>query len=211
MPQLYQYEIFFRAHDAMWHQGITKVVARIQERHTWPVIRRIVGQYVSQCQKVRDKPGDVRFYHKMTQSGYFDELVQYNLLKICPLWQKQHRYPCDLWSLFEFCWGCALQLWWIRHNHHLSAAAAKLAPACNLTTLLTWPVRSPTNLWRPRKYHRSSKDPRISRAAKWHTSDSVEWILFATYACLGSAFRRGTGQISKIPWSDSRIDSRISI
>ena len=34
MPQLYQHEILFRAHDAMGHQGISKVVARIQERHT---------------------------------------------------------------------------------------------------------------------------------------------------------------------------------
>ena len=35
MPQLYQHEILFRAHDAMGHQGISNVVARIQERPTW--------------------------------------------------------------------------------------------------------------------------------------------------------------------------------
>ena len=72
MPQLYQHEILFRAHDAMGHQGIGKVVARIQERHTWPGIRRTVGEYVSQCltcQQVRDKPGDVRFHLKNIQSG----------------------------------------------------------------------------------------------------------------------------------------------
>ena len=87
MPQLYQHEILFRAHDAMGHQGISKVVARIQERHTWPGIRRSVGRYVSQCltcQQVRDKPGDVRFQLKNIQSGYFNELVQYDHLKICP-------------------------------------------------------------------------------------------------------------------------------
>ena len=75
MPQLYQHEILFRAHDAMGHQGIGKVVARIQERHTWPGIRRTVGEYVSQCltcQQVRDKPGDVRFHLKNIQSGYFN-------------------------------------------------------------------------------------------------------------------------------------------
>ena len=44
MPQLYQHEILFRAHDAMGHQGISKVVDRIQERHTWPGIRRNVGR-----------------------------------------------------------------------------------------------------------------------------------------------------------------------
>ena len=87
MPQLYQLEILFRAHDAMGHQGISKVVARIQERHTWPGIRRSVGRYVGQCltcQQVRDKPGDVRFQLKNIQSGYFNELVQYDHLKICP-------------------------------------------------------------------------------------------------------------------------------
>ena len=87
MPQFYQHEILFRAHDAMGHQGITKVVARIQERHTWPAIRRSVGRYVGQCltcQQVRDKPGDVQFHLKNIQSGYFNELVQYDHLKICP-------------------------------------------------------------------------------------------------------------------------------
>ena len=71
----------------MGHQGISKVVARIQERHTWPGIRRTVGEYVSQCltcQQVRDKPGDVRFHLKNIQSGYFNELVQYDHMKLCP-------------------------------------------------------------------------------------------------------------------------------
>ena len=87
MPQLYQHEFLFRVHDAMGHQGIAKGLARIQERHTWPGICRSVGQYVSQCltcQQVRDKPGDVRFHLKKIQSGYFNELVQYDHLKICP-------------------------------------------------------------------------------------------------------------------------------
>ena len=87
MPQLYQHEILFRALDAMGHQGIGKVVARIQERHTWPGIRRTVGEYVSQCLTcpyVRDKPGDVRFHLKNIQYGYFNELVQYDHMKLCP-------------------------------------------------------------------------------------------------------------------------------
>ena len=80
-PQLYQHEILFRAHDAMGHQGIAKVLARIEEHHTWPGIRRSVGQYMSQCltcHQVRDKRGDVRFHQENFQSGYFNELVQYN-------------------------------------------------------------------------------------------------------------------------------------
>ena len=87
MPQLYQHEILFKAHDAMGHQGIAKVLARIQERHTWPGNRKSVGIYVSQCmtcQQVRDKLGDVRFDLKNIQSGYFNELVQYDHMKICP-------------------------------------------------------------------------------------------------------------------------------
>ena len=87
MPQLYQNEILFRAHDAMGHQGISNVVARIQERHTWSGILRTVGEYVSQCltcQQVRDKPGDVCFHLKNIPSGYFNELVQYDHMKLCP-------------------------------------------------------------------------------------------------------------------------------
>ena len=87
MPQLFQHETIFRAHDAMGHQGISKVVARIQERHTWPGNCRTVGEYVSlclTCQQVRDKPGDVRFHLKNIQSGYFNELVQYDHMKLCP-------------------------------------------------------------------------------------------------------------------------------
>ena len=87
MPQLYQHEILSRAHDVMGHQRIAKVLARIQERHTWLGIRRSVGQYVSQCltsHQVREKPGDVRIHLKLIQSGYFNELVQHDHLKICP-------------------------------------------------------------------------------------------------------------------------------
>ena len=87
MPQLYQHEILFRAHDATGHQGISNVVARIQERHTWPGLRRCIGKYVGQCltcQQVRDKPGDVRFHLKNIQGGYFNELDQNDHLKICP-------------------------------------------------------------------------------------------------------------------------------
>ena len=87
MSQLYQHETLFRAHDAMGHQGISKVVARIQEHHTWPRIRRTVGEYFSQCmtcQQNRDKPGGVRFHLKNNQSGYNSEVFQYYHKKLCP-------------------------------------------------------------------------------------------------------------------------------
>ena len=87
MPQLYQHEIMFSAQDAIGHHGISKVVARIQERHAWPGIRRTVGQYVGQCltcEQERDKPGDVAFHLKNIQSGYFIDLVQYGHMELCP-------------------------------------------------------------------------------------------------------------------------------
>ena len=87
MPQLYQHEILFKTHDAMGHQGIAKILARIQERHTCPGIRRTIGHYASQCikcQQVLDKSGGVRFHLKNIQSGYFNELVQIDHLKVCP-------------------------------------------------------------------------------------------------------------------------------
>ena len=52
----------------------------------WPGFRETIGQYVNQgltCQQVRDKPGEVRFHLRNIQSEYFNELVQYNHLKIC--------------------------------------------------------------------------------------------------------------------------------
>ena len=77
----------FRAHDAMGHQGISKVVARIQERHTWTGIRRSVGRLrwpmPLTCQQVRNKPGDVRFHLK--------EHPEWVLQRISPI-----RSPEDL-------------------------------------------------------------------------------------------------------------------
>ena len=86
MLQLYQHEILFKPHDAMGHQGIAKFPARIQERDTWPAIRRTIEQYVSQCrtcQQIRDKSGEVQFHLKnmvevVLQSGYFNDLAQFD-------------------------------------------------------------------------------------------------------------------------------------
>ena len=106
MPQLYQHDILFKALDAMGHQGIAKVLARIQERHTWPGIRRSVGRYVSQCmtcQHVRDKPGDVPFHLKNFQSGYFNELVKYDHMKICPYHNKNTGILVIIDPFFQVC------------------------------------------------------------------------------------------------------------
>ena len=87
MPQLYQHKILFQAHGAMVHQGIAKVLARVQERRIWPGIRKTIGQYVNECltcQQVHDKTGDVRFHLKNIQSRYFNELLQCYHMEICP-------------------------------------------------------------------------------------------------------------------------------
>ena len=49
IPQLYQHEILYRAHDESGHQGVGKVLARFQERHTWPGIKRDVVCHIMHC------------------------------------------------------------------------------------------------------------------------------------------------------------------
>ena len=49
MPQLYQHEIMYRAHDESGHQGVGKVLARIQERHSWPGFKRDVFNHIKHC------------------------------------------------------------------------------------------------------------------------------------------------------------------
>ena len=39
MPQLQLYEILYRAHDEAGHQGVGKVLSRLQERHTRPSMK----------------------------------------------------------------------------------------------------------------------------------------------------------------------------
>ena len=61
MPQLYQHEILYRAHDESGHQGVVKVLARVQERHTWPGIKRDVVNHIKHCltcQQTKHLPGN---------------------------------------------------------------------------------------------------------------------------------------------------------
>ena len=39
-PQLYYHEIMYSAHEETGHHGVGKVIAWVQERHTWPDIKR---------------------------------------------------------------------------------------------------------------------------------------------------------------------------
>ena len=87
MPELCTNAKFYSVRMMGHQQGISKDLARIQENHTWPGIRRSVGKYVSHfltCQQVRDKPGDVRFHLTTIQSGHFNDLVQCDHMQNCP-------------------------------------------------------------------------------------------------------------------------------
>ena len=202
MPQLYQHEILFRAHEAMGQQGIAKVLARIQERHTWPGIRRSVGQYVSQChtcQQVRDKPGDVRFHLKNIQSGYFNELVQYDHLKICPSDSNNTGILVifDHFSKFAEAVPCShedydavttsrllLQKWFARHG-----------------TPTRMPTRGVQRVHEGIPGHKSHlksgspAHPRPGSATKSNFADPVTGILLASHERLGRALGRRHGSV----------------
>ena len=49
MPQLYQAEVLYRTHDEMGHQGVNKVVARIQQRHDWMGLQLAVNKWINAC------------------------------------------------------------------------------------------------------------------------------------------------------------------
>ena len=68
MTQLNQHEVLYRAHDESGHQGVGKVVARIQERHTW---------------QTKHPAGNPCYLLQSTNSSNFKDLVQFNHLKLC--------------------------------------------------------------------------------------------------------------------------------
>ena len=86
MPQLFQHEILYRAHDESGHQGVGKVLARIQERHTWPGIKRDVVNHIKQCltcQQAKHPEGNPCYPLQSINSSNFNDLVQFEHLKLC--------------------------------------------------------------------------------------------------------------------------------
>ena len=86
MPQLYQHEILYRAHDESRHQGVGKVLARIQERHTWPGIKRDVVNHIKHCltcQQTKHPAGNPCYPLQSINSNNFSDLVQFDHLKLC--------------------------------------------------------------------------------------------------------------------------------
>ena len=86
MPQLYQHEILYRAHDESGHQGVGKVLTRIQERHTWPGIKRDVVNHIKHCltcQQTKHPAGNPCYPLQSINSSNFNDLVQFDHLKLC--------------------------------------------------------------------------------------------------------------------------------
>ena len=86
MPQLFQHEILDRAHDESAHQGLGKVLSRIQERHTWPGIKRDVVNHIKQCltcQKAKHPAGNPCYPLQNINSSNFNDLVRFDHLKLC--------------------------------------------------------------------------------------------------------------------------------
>ena len=86
MPQLYQHEILYRAHDESGHQGVGKVLARVQERHTWPGIKRDIVNHIKHCltcQQTKHPAGNPCYPLQNINSSNFNDLVQFDHLKLC--------------------------------------------------------------------------------------------------------------------------------
>ena len=86
MPQLYQAELMYRAHDEMGHQGINKVVSRIQTRHDWVGLQEAVSKWVNSCpvcQQQKNPIGRLRFELQNIVSSDHNELVQFDHVNVC--------------------------------------------------------------------------------------------------------------------------------
>ena len=87
MPQLFQHEVLYWAHDESGHQGVGNVLARIQEhRHTWPGIKRDVVNHIKQCltcQQAKHPTGNPRYSLQSINSSNFNDLVQFDPLNLC--------------------------------------------------------------------------------------------------------------------------------
>ena len=85
VPQLYQQEIFYRAHNVSGQQGVGKVLATIHERHTWPGIKRVVVNHIKPCltcQQTKHAAGN-SCYPLQSINSNFNDLAQFDYLKLC--------------------------------------------------------------------------------------------------------------------------------
>ena len=86
MPQLYQHEVLYRAHNESGHQGVGKDLAIIQERHTWLGIKRDVVNHIKhclKCQQTKQRAGNPCYPLQSVNSSNFNALVHFDHLKLC--------------------------------------------------------------------------------------------------------------------------------
>ena len=86
MPRRYQREFLYRAYDESGQQGVAKVLARIQERHTWPGIKRDVVNHMKHCltcQQTKHPAWNPCYPLKIINSSNFNNLVQFDHLNLC--------------------------------------------------------------------------------------------------------------------------------
>ena len=81
MPQLYQNEILYRAQDESGYQGVGEVLARIQERHNCPGIKRDVVNHIKHCLTYEQTKHPARnpcYPLQSINSSHFYDLVQFD-------------------------------------------------------------------------------------------------------------------------------------
>ena len=86
MPQLYQHEVLYRAHNESGNQGVGKDLAIIQERHTWLGIKRDVVNHIKHCltcQQTMHPAGNPCYPLQSVNSTNFIALVQFDHFKLC--------------------------------------------------------------------------------------------------------------------------------
>ena len=86
MQQLFQHEILYGANDESGHQCVGKVLARIQEQHTWPGLKRDAVNHIKRCltcQQAKHPAGNSSFTLQSINSSNFNDLVQFDHLKLC--------------------------------------------------------------------------------------------------------------------------------
>ena len=59
LPQLYQFELLFRSHDQMSHQGVEKVFNRKQKLFEWPGLRPVRSGSLYDCHVSRQKTSGI--------------------------------------------------------------------------------------------------------------------------------------------------------
>ena len=86
MPQLCQHNTLYRPHDESGHHGEGKVLARIQQRHTWSSIKRNVVNHIKHCltcQQTKQPAGNPCYPLHSINCSTFNDLLQSDHMRLC--------------------------------------------------------------------------------------------------------------------------------